>query len=375
MGTIVGDDGAGNQIGMAPGARWIGCRNMDRGNGTPLTYTECFQWFIAPTDLSGNHPDPSKAPDVINDSWLCPPSEGCTDPMMLQTLVQTVRAAGIVVVASAGNTGPDCSTIVWAPSLYDPSFTVGATDATDAIASFSSRGPVIQGTNTLIKPDISAPGLMIRSSALKATYSVSSGTSMAGPHVTGLVALLISAHPELRGQVDGIERIIEHSAVHLTSAQNCGGLSGALIPNPVFGWGRIDALAALGLGDSDGDGIPDWWEWWHNLDSANASDAHDDPDGDGMDNLAEYLTGTDPRDATSYFHITSASANPWPTLEFESLTNRLYTLSFSTQVTSTTWSNVSGQVDIPGNDGILTLSDESAPEASCRFYRVKVRVR
>ncbi|MDQ2809753.1 MAG: S8 family serine peptidase, partial [Chloroflexota bacterium] len=61
-GTTSGDDGAGNQIGVAPGARWIGTRNMDRGNGTPATYTESFQWFIAPTDLSGNNPDPTKRP-------------------------------------------------------------------------------------------------------------------------------------------------------------------------------------------------------------------------------------------------------------------------------------------------------------------------
>ena len=45
-----------NQIGVAPGAKWIGCRNMDQGNGTPATYTECFQWFIAPTDLTDRTP-------------------------------------------------------------------------------------------------------------------------------------------------------------------------------------------------------------------------------------------------------------------------------------------------------------------------------
>jgi len=76
MGTMAGSDGGANQIGVAPGAKWIGCRNMDQGNGTPARYTECFQWFIAPTDLSGQNPDPSKAPDVINNSWTCPPSEG-----------------------------------------------------------------------------------------------------------------------------------------------------------------------------------------------------------------------------------------------------------------------------------------------------------
>src|SRR4030095_13252977 len=47
-GTTSGDDGAGNQVGVAPGAKWIGCRNMDQGNGTPATYSECFQFFIAP---------------------------------------------------------------------------------------------------------------------------------------------------------------------------------------------------------------------------------------------------------------------------------------------------------------------------------------
>ena len=57
MGTMVGDDGAGNQIGVAPGAKWIGCRNMNEGDGTPATYTECFQWFIAPTDLNNQNPE------------------------------------------------------------------------------------------------------------------------------------------------------------------------------------------------------------------------------------------------------------------------------------------------------------------------------
>ena len=105
MGTMVGDDGAGNQIGMAPGARWIGCRNMNVGVGTPASYSECFEWFIAPTDLAGQNADPGMAPDVINNSWSCPPSEGCTDVNMLKTVVENTRAAGILVSVSAGNSG------------------------------------------------------------------------------------------------------------------------------------------------------------------------------------------------------------------------------------------------------------------------------
>jgi len=92
MGTMVGDDGGANQIGMAPGARWIGCRNMEEGWGTPATYAECYQWFIAPTDLNDQNPDPAMAPHVINNSWACPPSEGCTDPNVLLTVVQNVLA-------------------------------------------------------------------------------------------------------------------------------------------------------------------------------------------------------------------------------------------------------------------------------------------
>src|SRR5213083_3233580 len=67
-GTATGDDGAGNQIGVAPGAKWIACRNMDQGNGTPATYTECFQFFIAPTNLQGQNPNPALRPHVMNNS-------------------------------------------------------------------------------------------------------------------------------------------------------------------------------------------------------------------------------------------------------------------------------------------------------------------
>ena len=182
MGTMVGDDGLSNQIGMAPGAKWIGCRNMDQGNGTPATYSECYQFFLAPTTVAGTNPDPSKAPDVINNSWGCPPSEGCTDPNVMLTLVNNVRAAGIVTVHSAGNSGSACSTVSDPSAIYDSSTTVGATTSTDAIASYSSRGPVtIDGSNRL-KPDISAPGSNIRSSVPGGGYQGGwSGTSMAGP--------------------------------------------------------------------------------------------------------------------------------------------------------------------------------------------------
>ena len=257
MGTMVGAT-PDRRIGMAPGARWIGCRNMEQGWGTPATYSECYEWFIAPYPISGDpftDGDPSQAPHVINNSWSCPVNEGCNAPDILRAVVEAVRAAGIVTVHSAGNSGPDCSSVSTPAGTHDASFTVGATTAnydwvndlwsgSDEIAGFSSRGPVtVDGSNRL-KPDIVAPGVGIESTIPGDDYGLNQGTSMAAPHVAGLVALLVSADPALAGDVDALEAVITTSAVPLTSDQGCGDDTPASVPNNVYGWGRIDALAA-----------------------------------------------------------------------------------------------------------------------------------
>ena len=242
----VGDDGAGNQIGMAPGARFISCRNMDQGNGTPARYTECFQFFMAPTDHTGANPRPDLAAHVINNSWGCPTTEGCTDPNVLKTVIENVRAAGIAVVVSAGNSGPSCSTISDPPGFYDASFSIGATSNSDVIASFSSRGPVTADGSGRLKPDITAPGVGLRVAAPPAVYRATfSGTSGSAPHVTGALALLWSAAPQLIGQVVASEDLLKQTAKPLTSTQDCGGMPGSGVPNPVFGSGRLDIAAAV----------------------------------------------------------------------------------------------------------------------------------
>lgn len=244
MGTMVGDDGANEQIGSAPAAKWIGCRNMDQGNGTPATYLRCMQWMLAPTDLAGNNPNPLLAPHVINNSWGCPPSEGCVVPDILREGIANLRSAGILFVASAGNGGSTCNTIVDAPAFYPESFSVGSTTLSDVMSGFSSRGPVTIYTNNPLKPDVSAPGSSIRSSVPPAGYGNSSGTSMAGPHVAGAAALLMSAYPALKRNPEAVEALLKASATQITLTQSCGGVALGVWPNPVAGHGRIDVYKA-----------------------------------------------------------------------------------------------------------------------------------
>src|SRR2546423_225218 len=142
IGTAIGDDGGTNQIGMAPGAKWIGCRNMDRGDGTPARYTECFQFYLAPYPVNGTpaQGDPTKAPDVTTNSWNCPASEGCNSGnwSVLQQAIQAQRAAGIVTVVAAGNSGSSCSTVSDATAFFPEVLTVGALNTGgDTIASFT----------------------------------------------------------------------------------------------------------------------------------------------------------------------------------------------------------------------------------------------
>lgn len=251
VGTLVGDDGASNQVGVAPGAQWIGCRNMADGNGTPARYIECMQWTLAPTDANGANPDPDRAADIASNSWGCVPEEGCQSGNEIKTAVDNMVAGGIFFVAAAGNDGSSCQSILDAPSTYDSAFVVGATDATDAMASFSSRGPVSRANR--VRPDVSAPGVAVRSTLNSGnnSYGSMSGTSMATPHVAGAAALLMSANPALKGHPDQVAALLRSTAVMagVTDPYNsgCGGLSIADRPNHQAGWGRIDVLAAVQL--------------------------------------------------------------------------------------------------------------------------------
>jgi serine protease AprX len=245
IGTMVGDDGGSNQVGVAPGARWIGCRNMNAGDGTPARYNECAQWLLAPTNLAGTNPQPDLAPDVVSNSWGCPSIEGCTAGNEIKAAIENLVAGGIVFVAAAGNGGSSCSGIIDPPAIYDASFTIGSMTSSDTMSSFSLRGP---GTgSSSVKPDVIAPGSNVRSiyGSSDSAYTSLSGTSMATPHVAGVVALLMSANPSLKGDPARVEQILRDTAIPINDSQVCGGIPGTTFPNYVQGMGRVDAWNAF----------------------------------------------------------------------------------------------------------------------------------
>jgi subtilisin family serine protease len=234
MGTILGDDGAGNQIGVAPGARWIAAKGCESNSCSTQSLLNSGQWMLAPTDLSGNNADPSKRPDIVSNSW----GNTVGGDTFYQTVVQNWVAAGIFPVFANGNSGPGCST-VGSPGSYPESYGVGAYDINNAIASFSSRGP--SPFSSITKPNISAPGVNVRSSVPTNSYAAYNGTSMATPHIAGVVALMWSAAAALVGDIAQTRQILDNTAID-TNDTSCGGTAAN---NDVFGQGRVDAYEAV----------------------------------------------------------------------------------------------------------------------------------
>ncbi|GAA2604334.1 S8 family serine peptidase [Dactylosporangium fulvum] len=229
----------GAKVGVAPGAQWIACENLPRNLGSMANYLTCLQFMLAPYP-SGADPwhagRPERAPQVLTNSWGCPSVEGC-DLLSLRPAVDAFAAAGIFFVAAAGNTGPRCETITDPPSLYPSTFTIGAVDRVSEVASFSSRGPTPDG---LTKPNLMAPGVNVLSALPGGRYGYLSGTSMATPHVAGVVALMWSANPALIGNIEETRSILERTARPAQpSGKSCG------TPADVVGAGLVDAFAAV----------------------------------------------------------------------------------------------------------------------------------
>ncbi|XP_021960709.1 bacillopeptidase F-like [Folsomia candida] len=224
-------------IGVAPAARWIACRGINhQGLTTESALTTCAQFMITA----------QPRPHIVSASWYQPFGSG-----WFNSQISAWRSAGIIPVFAIGNSGPSCGTTV-DPGNQPNLISVGATTDTDELSPFSSRGPSPSGG---LKPLISAPGSDIFSSwKAPNTYKFLSGTSpiirllKAAPHVSGAIALLLSAHPTYG--YDEVVDAISNSAFHppLSNEDRTCGLTGAEdFPNNAYGYGRIDIAAALGL--------------------------------------------------------------------------------------------------------------------------------
>ena len=245
-GTMVGSEvGGGNQIGVAPGAKWIAVKAFTADGGTDRDLLAAAQWILAPTDANGNT-RVDLAPDVVNNSW----GGGAGLDEWYRDVVINWRAAEIFPEFSAGNTtlsNPGGPGSVAAPANYPESFATGATDINNKVASFSLRGPSPYGA---VKPDISAPGANIRSSVPGGGYEGGwNGTSMSGPAVSGVAALLRQVDATM--SVDDMEQILLDTATPLTDSQY------PTTPNHGYGHGLVDAHAAVsavasGLGKLEG---------------------------------------------------------------------------------------------------------------------------
>ena len=231
MGIMVGRSAGGSAIGMAPDATWIAAKIFnDNGVATSSAIHLAYQWILDPD----GDPTTADAPSVVNESWALG-APGCN--LEFEPDLEALVAAGITPVFAAGNFGPSAGSAP-SPANNPAAFAVGAIDGTDAIADFSSHGPTSCGrAGSVTYPDVTAPGVDIASSGRYGLYETSSGTSVAAPHVSGALALLRGAFPQLTAAQ--IEAAVRASAVDL----------GPTGPDDVFGTGRLDVRAAFDLLD------------------------------------------------------------------------------------------------------------------------------
>ena len=236
LGTIIGlDRNTNDTIGVAYNAQWIGSIILC-SLGT-IDNIASFQWALDPDNDPTTNDD---MPDVINNSWWDPEIGNECNSLYVNVL-NALEAAGVAPVFSAGNAGPDSLTITPPHNINTSlvnSFTVCALDGHDPAlppAYFSSRGPSYCGGtgSLLIKPEVSAPGVDVRSCIPGNEYTELSGTSMAAPHVCGVLLLLKEAFPYLTG-----------AELKLAVYNSCHDYGTPGEDND-YGMGVIDALSAF----------------------------------------------------------------------------------------------------------------------------------
>ncbi len=239
MGSVLGGL-PGDQIGVAPGSKWISAGAIDRGGGIPGTVAdaiESFQWIIDPDGNPATYVD---VPATCSNSWGLVTSHGYPEcDQLFWSFIDNCEAAGIVVLFAAGNEGTSGLRRPGDRATNDyMTMAVGSVNANTAgfpISGFSSRGPTncTPDGSPAIKPEVSAPGDGVRSSVPGGGYSVFSGTSMATPHVNGVIAMMRQACPDLT--VEDIKMVLYETTVDLGPEGN----------DNAYGHGMVDAYEAV----------------------------------------------------------------------------------------------------------------------------------
>jgi subtilisin family serine protease len=244
MGTIIGDDLVSG-IGVAPEALWIAAKGCASSSCSNIDLISSFQYLFAPTRQDGSGADVGYAPAVISNSW-----GGGQGSTTFLPYIEPHVEAGTVVAFSQGNSGSGCGTAN-SPGDLDVVIGVGSTNVNDQLSSFSSRGP---GPNRADfnqqKPDISAPGERVLSAYYTSdtAYATLSGTSMACPHIAGVIALMLDVNQVLT--VSDVRTILSETSTRGLPAPvggltTCNGIPYTSYPNYHYGWGRVDAAAAV----------------------------------------------------------------------------------------------------------------------------------
>ncbi len=264
MGTITGmSTTTGDTTGVAFGAEWIASATIDHPGGGGIEGTialalEAFEWAVDPDENPGTIDD---VPDVISNSWGIPQGTRDQCDATYYAAIDACEAAGAAVVFAAGNEGSSGlrSPSARAASIYS-TFAVGALDISDPqnpfVASFSSRGPSTCSADPIlqIKPEISAPGVNTYSTIPGGGYSSSfSGTSMATPHVAGVIALMRNANPNL--DVITIKQIIMDTATDIDAPGDDNNTGNGMINAHLCVLAAINGYGSI-YGTVTGDGSP-----------------------------------------------------------------------------------------------------------------------
>lgn len=208
-GTIAGGvTPEGVSIGVAPGAELLVARCLGARQGSTFTLLAGMMFCADP---DGN-PETDDGARVINCSFGG--RGGDNDPLWTQA-IRFLNERNVIAVVAAGNEGDEGEGSVASPGYLEPSFTVGAVNLKHRRASFSSfEGPRMGNRpKSFMKPDIAAPGVAVLSTREKNVIGRMDGTSMATPHVAGVVALVCEAHPKIT--VQEIKELLEATATDL----------------------------------------------------------------------------------------------------------------------------------------------------------------